>query len=215
MAAVLTRFTTDTCTLPRLQWNSFRSTMCYSCRLIFLHLNRMQRMLRTVCTGWAMCRLAIAPYPCFSVSDYELQQKTVSYTIHTISALRQEWTDVELVLLMGSDMLLQFQNWYRWQELLTMTELGVIARETDDRTALQQAAQELSAYGTIQLCCDRVLPISSTKIREMLKKNQDCTCYLPENVVKYIVFHQLYQRTEEKENGKRKQGNFDGKRICD
>ena len=34
----------------------------------------------------AMCRLAIAPYPCFSVSDYELQQKTVSYTIHTISS---------------------------------------------------------------------------------------------------------------------------------
>ena len=163
----------------------------------------------------AMCRLAIAPYPCFSVSDYELQQKTVSYTIHTISALRQEWTDVELVLLMGSDMLLQFQNWYHWQELLTMTELGVIARETDDRVVLEQAAQELSAYGTIQLCCDRVLPISSTKIREMLKKNQDCTCYLPEKVVKYIVFHQLYQRTEEKENGKRKQGNFDGKRICD
>ena len=91
----------------------------------------------------AMCRLAIAPYPCFSVSDYELQQKTVSYTIHTISALRQEWTDVELVLLMGSDMLLQFQNWYRWQELLTMTELGVIARETDDRVVLEQAAQEL------------------------------------------------------------------------
>lgn len=96
-----------------------------------------------------------------------------------------------------------------------MTELGVIARETDDRVVLEQAARELSAYGTIQLCCDRVLPISSTKIREMLKKNQDCTCYLPENVVKYIVFHQLYQRTEEKENGKRKQGNFDGKRICD
>lgn len=96
-----------------------------------------------------------------------------------------------------------------------MTELGVIARETDDRTALEQVAQELSAYGTIQLCCDQVLPISSTKIREMLKKNQDCTCYLPENVVKYIVFHQLYQLTEEKENGKRKQGNFDGKRICD
>ena len=89
----------------------------------------------------AMCRLAIAPYPCFSVSDYELQQKTVSYTIHTISALRQEWTDVELVLLMGSDMLLQFQNWYHWQELLTMTELGVIARETDDRVVLEQAAQ--------------------------------------------------------------------------
>lgn len=49
---------------------------------------------------------------------------------------------------MGSDMLLQFQNWYRWQELLTMTELGVIARETDDRAVLEQAAQELSAYGT-------------------------------------------------------------------
>lgn len=47
-----------------------------------------------------------------------------------------------------------------------MTELGVIARETDDRTALQQAAQELSAYGTIQLCCDRVLPYRLQKFRK-------------------------------------------------
>lgn len=74
-----------------------------------------------------------------------------------------------------------------------MAELGVIARETDDRILLEQAAQRLSAYGTIRLYCDAVLPVSSTKIREMLKKNQDCTCYLPENVVKYIVFHQLYR----------------------
>ena len=141
----------------------------------------------------AMCRLAIAPYPAFSVSDYELRQKTVSYTVHTISNLHAEQPDAALVLLMGSDMLLQFQNWYHWQEILSMAELGVIARETDDRIPLEQAAKQLSAYGTIQLFCDAVLPVSSTKIREMLKKNQDCTCYLPEKVVKYIVFHQLYR----------------------
>lgn len=140
-----------------------------------------------------MCRLAIAPYSAFSVSDYELQQKTVSYTVHTISNLHAEQPDAELVLLMGSDMLLQFQNWYHWQKILSMAELGVIARETDERIPLEQAAKQLSAYGTVQLFCDAVLPVSSTKIREMLKKNQDCTCYLPENVVKYIVFHQLYR----------------------
>jgi len=49
----------------------------------------------------AMCRLAIAPYPAFSVSDYELRQKTVSYTVHTISNLHAEQPDAELVLLIG------------------------------------------------------------------------------------------------------------------
>ncbi len=141
----------------------------------------------------AMCQLATESNPAFSVSDYELQQKTVSYTVHTLSHLRAQQPDVTWVLLMGSDMLLHFQSWRQWKQILTMAELGVISRWQDDADQLAQVADTLSAYGTVQLCCGNVLPLSSTKIRRLLKKNQDCTCYLPENVVKYIVFHTLYQ----------------------
>lgn len=141
----------------------------------------------------AMCRLATEGNPAFFVSDYELQQKTVSYTVHTITHLKTIFPDAQLVLLTGSDMLLRFTNWYQWQTILSFAELGVVARETDHHDLLQQTAVELSAYGKIALCCDTVFPVSSTEIREMLKKNQDCTCYLPENVVQYIVFHHLYE----------------------
>ena len=36
--------------------------------------------------------------------------------------------------------------------------------------------------------------VSSTEIRQMLEKNVDCSCYLSENVVQYIVDKNLYNR---------------------
>ena len=64
----------------------------------------------------AMCRLAVAGEPAFSVSDYELNREQVSYTIDTISHFQEQNPEAAFVLLMGSDMLLQFDHWYRSEE---------------------------------------------------------------------------------------------------
>ena len=34
-------------------------------------------------------------------------------------------------------------------------------------------------------------------LREKLKKQEDCSCYLPRNVVQYIQLHHLYQMGQE------------------
>ena len=95
----------------------------------------------------AMCRLAAAEVPDCSVDACELEQARVSYTIYTVQEFHRRFPEAELVLLLGSDMFLQFQNWHRWQEILELAALGVVSREKDDQQALLAQQQFLLQYG--------------------------------------------------------------------
>lgn len=141
-----------------------------------------------------MLCLAVEDKPGMIVSDYELRQKGVSYTVHTLRHFRGLYPEEQLVLLMGSDMLLSFQRWYCWQELMELAELGCIARTPEDAEKLHAQAEILAPYGRVQVLCDDILPLSSTEIRKILKKDEDSSCYLPEKVVQYIGAHDLYGR---------------------
>ena len=144
----------------------------------------------------AMCRLAAAEVPDCSVDACELEQARVSYTIYTVQEFHRRFPEAELVLLLGSDMFLQFQNWHRWQEILELAALGVVSREKDDQQALLAQQQFLLQYGKIFVCHAAAYTISSTKIRESIKNHKDFSCYLPQKVVQYIVYHRLYESEE-------------------
>ena len=59
------------------------------------------------------------------VSDLELQRGGVSYTFDTVKTLQSQYPNAELFLLVGTDMLLSFDRWYRYKELLSMVTLAV------------------------------------------------------------------------------------------
>lgn len=50
------------------------------------------------------------------------------WTADTIAALKARWPAVRFVWLMGSDNLVQFSRWDRWQEIAAQVPIGVIAR---------------------------------------------------------------------------------------
>ncbi|MBQ8687486.1 MAG: nicotinate (nicotinamide) nucleotide adenylyltransferase [Ruminococcus sp.] len=142
----------------------------------------------------AMLRLALEGKPAMQVSDYELKQEGVSYSVYTLRHFRDLHPEAKLVLLMGSDSLLSFDRWYRWQELMGLAELGCVARTQEDAEKLAVQAEKLAPFGTVHVFCEEILPVSSTEIRQNLKKGEDCSCYLPEKVVQYIVTHHLYDQ---------------------
>lgn len=140
----------------------------------------------------AMCRLAAEEFPWMRAEDHELRRETVSYTFDTLRYFTETYPEDEFVLLVGGDMLLGFQLWHRWQDILRMAELAAIAREPGEYESLLKAAGDLRQYGKINLLNVDSFAVSSTKIREMLQKNQDCSCYLPEKIVQYIKMRNLY-----------------------
>lgn len=103
-----------------------------------------------------------------TVSDWEINRGGKSYSIETVSYLHKQYPEYEIYFLMGSDMFLRFEKWYRFEELLHMCTLVVAPRKKEDVQALQPKAEMMGEkYGG--KCIVLRIPIhekSSTQIRE-------------------------------------------------
>lgn len=141
-----------------------------------------------------MCRLAFADMDFVTVSDYEISLSEVSYTVNTIRHFRTLYPDDNLFFIMGSDMLLSFERWKNFEEILSMCTLIAASREDGetDMDELEAQAETLRRYGNVMLLRTDAYEISSTEIREKIKNNSDVSCYMHENVVKYILENKLY-----------------------
>lgn len=141
-----------------------------------------------------MCRLAFEELPFVKISGYEVSQKEVSYTVNTLRHIHEVHPNDEIFFIMGGDMLLSFEKWRNYEEILSICTLLAVSRENDpnDLKILDKKASELGKYGTVQVVPIETFPVSSTEIREKIKNNSDISCYVPKNVVKYISEHGLY-----------------------
>ena len=127
------------------------------------------------------------------VCDYELRSDRVSYTIFTVEEFRRRFPDDELFLLVGSDMLMIFEKWNRFEDILRECTLAVVSRCEGDMPELEKKAEELRRYGNIVICKASPVEVSSSDIRKKIAKNQKYSCYLDKNVVQYIRMKKLYK----------------------
>ena len=117
-----------------------------------------------------LCRLAFAEIPEAQISDMELRREGKSYTYDTVRELREDCPEAEICLVIGTDMLESFEEWYHFRYLLEKCTLAVLARAEEDGDALRAKAEELRAdYGArIVLLSHEPVEASSEKIRERL-----------------------------------------------
>lgn len=140
-----------------------------------------------------MLHIAAAGCPGLEVSDIELRREGVSYTYQTVEALKGEYPDAQLVLLMGSDMFLSFHTWRNPEQILRNVSLGVFCRVgKKEREAVEARKAEMEAAGAVvELVNNDVIAISSTQVRRLLAFR--CAgAFLPEGVLDYIRENRLY-----------------------
>lgn len=142
-----------------------------------------------------MCRLAFSELLYVTVSDYEIKKGGVSYSVDTVTHFRESFPEDELFFIMGSDMLLSFDRWYRYKDILKMCSLIAASRESEgcDLDELKRKSDELSALGKVIVTGISAFPVSSSEIREKILKNCDISCYMDKNVVKYINSGKIYK----------------------
>lgn len=117
-----------------------------------------------------LCRIAFQDIPGLVVSDMEITRGGKSYTADTVALLRQEYPEDELILVVGSDVVFEFERWYRYEYLLEQCTLAVLEREDYGEYELLQKLRELEEkHGArVELLRHTPLPMSSTDIRERL-----------------------------------------------
>ncbi|MFO1106898.1 MAG: nicotinate-nucleotide adenylyltransferase [Amaricoccus sp.] len=87
---------------------------------------------------------AILDDPRTVVTDLEAQLGT-RYTAATLAALRRRYPAVRFVWLMGADNLRGFHHWDRWDAILAMVPVGVLARPGEQlRAGLSPAARRFA-----------------------------------------------------------------------
>lgn len=161
-----------------------------------------------------MVDMAISEYPDFTLDTRELSRPSTSYTIDTLTLLREELgKEVSLCWLMGSDAFAHLNAWHRWQELLDYAHLVVVKRpHSDDLSNLNTDIQMLcnqhetkSVEALRQEPCGKILvqeiaalDISSSTIREQIATGQDVNQLIPHGVLNYIQTHGLYQHKSSK-----------------
>lgn len=141
-----------------------------------------------------MVRLAVSDESGFEVSDIEFKRSGKSYTYDTLAEIKSIYSDSQLYLIIGSDQFLNFHKWYRYKDILEMVTLCTSAREDDDERALlySYAENNRELDGKYYIARYPVLKLSSSEIRDKIKKGEDISSLLPKSVYNYIVEKGLY-----------------------
>lgn len=140
----------------------------------------------------SMLKLASKTNSLFDVSDIEYHLEGTSYTYKTILELKKIYKNADLYLIVGSDMLKMFHKWYNYKQLLDEVTLVVGAREKSEYEELIKIKENLVNSKKIEIININVITLSSTQIRECIKKNENISHFVNKDVEKYIYSHKLY-----------------------
>lgn len=138
------------------------------------------------------------------ISDIELLREGKSYTVVTLSELKELYPDAELFLYVGSDMFYTLESWKQGAQILKMCTVFTLPREKNQEQKLRLAAKTYAEKYGAECIIPDYTPIvsSSTQIRENLsrkngEKNDDFTKNLLTDAVnRYIMENGLYRSAE-------------------
>ncbi len=118
------------------------------------------------------------------ISDFEKQNNT-NRTYDTLVALHNKNPEFCFIWLMGADNLINFDKWYKWQDIFNISRIAIFDRDNHKKTALRSKASlllknSLLKKGEESLLSERSLPAwcfldiekhsaSSTKLRKKTK----------------------------------------------
>lgn len=128
-----------------------------------------------------MCRLAVAPVRGAHVCTVErelAEDPLVGRTVRVLELLRSKHPTLRFALVVGSDVLGETDKWYRWDRVQELARIIVVGR-CGHATASDRAL---------------TLPeVSSTSIRESLRRGEDVSAFVPKRVLDFIVDQGLYR----------------------
>jgi nicotinate-nucleotide adenylyltransferase len=138
---------------------------------------------------YLMTVIATASNPRFSVSRVDVDRGGPTYTIDTLTDLRDEHPDSELFFITGADALAQIVSWRDTDKLFDLAHFVGVTRP-----GYQLADTDLP-HGAVSLVEVPALAISSTDCRARVQRGMPVWYLVPDGVVQYIEKRDLYRGT--------------------
>jgi nicotinate-nucleotide adenylyltransferase len=146
----------------------------------------------------AMVSLAIASNPHFAISTVDVDRPGPSYTVDTISILKEQWGgETEIYFIMGLDSLVELPTWHQPQRLAQLCRLVVVRRPGFEIDMKQLEASLPGISSRLEILDMPEMDISSTELQERVREGLPIKYQVPEEVERYINDHELYQPSQE------------------
>ncbi|HAN79783.1 MAG TPA: nicotinic acid mononucleotide adenylyltransferase [Bacteroidales bacterium] len=129
---------------------------------------------------------AIEKYPKLKASNIEFALSQPSYTVHTLAYLEEKFPEKKFSLIMGADNLNSLSNWYNYEVILENYRLYVYPRPGCELGELQH-------HKNVQVTNSPVMEISSSFIRESVKKGFDISYLMPIEAFNYLDEMNFYK----------------------
>jgi|LSQX01.1.fsa_nt_gb nicotinate-nucleotide adenylyltransferase len=139
-----------------------------------------------------MCRLTFGEDSRFQVSAMEIERGGKSYTYDTLCELRMYFPHSELFLIIGSDMLLTFEKWHRYEDILNLCTVCAAERDSEQNPIKKHGLPKIFEGHNLILTEFSPVNISSSKIRQMIRSSQDIGGVVTQEVKRYIDDRKLY-----------------------
>ena len=118
-------------------------------------------------------------------SNVEFHLPKPSYTIDTLTYLKEKFPQHEFAIIMGSDSFTNIKKWKNYETLLSQYELYIYKRPGFETTG--------TLAENIKILNAPLLEISSTHIRELIKKGKSIRYLVPDVVKEEIESNSYYK----------------------
>jgi nicotinate-nucleotide adenylyltransferase len=133
-----------------------------------------------------LVRLAIGDNPNLRASDIEFSLPKPSYTIDTLTYLRERYPERAFTLIMGSDNLATLHKWKNYELLLRDYRIFVYQRP-------EYPPGELADHPQVQVFDAPLMKISASYIRRCIQEGYSVQYLVPEAVFAYLESSGIYK----------------------
>lgn len=135
-----------------------------------------------------MVKLSIEEDERFLFDDYELKSEGISYSIKTLNHIYKNYNiDGKIALIIGADLIKDFHKWKEPEKLSRLANIVAVNRGYN-RNLFKKNIEKYN----IKIIIAPRIDISSTLIRERIKKNKAFKYFLKDKVYNYIISNKLY-----------------------
>ncbi len=119
-------------------------------------------------------------------SKIEFDLPTPSYTIDTLTYLKEKYEKQEFALIMGGDNLKSFHKWKNYEQILEHHDIFVYKRSGSQEHQFQD-------HPRVKIVEAPLLNISATFIRKAIKDGKSVQYLVPDEVYQYLYTSHLYK----------------------
>lgn len=130
----------------------------------------------------------------FNVSRLELDYDRVLTTIETLRILKEQYPNNEIIFATGTDNMKELETWNNCQDILDEFKLIIFERGEDDFDSIIEESEFLkkNKSSLIKLENNYKTNLSSTYVREKIRKGKSIKYLTPDCIIEYINKNNLY-----------------------